>query len=261
MNPITDLNVVAEHLITEGDVKALAKCMEYSLQPEKVLQYIYDSKRYECLPPLLPFLSSLFLKDKRHELGIAILLDLLSRGEAAYAPKNLDLNFFLEQAVKRKVLVKFKNTIFNPTHYYELILQEDCLELFIALREKILERIDNYDFYYILVKYASVQIFETLQVSVVGFGICFHPLLSKYTVCVSNSFPEAEIYERMVRHMLRDASLREEVHRVSYGLEEQNEVGELIALLRLGYQISAGQKKAIQIHNPELYAKLFGEDV
>lgn len=122
MNPIIDLNVAAQHLIAEGDVEALAQCVEYSLQLEKVLQYIFDTKSYECLPHVLPFLHALLQQDKEHPLGIAILLDLLSTGEATYAPVNLDLDFFLERAVQRKVVVKFKNTIFNPKYYYELVL-------------------------------------------------------------------------------------------------------------------------------------------
>lgn len=254
-----DLNVIAKNYIAESDVQALARCVEYSLQPEKVLQYIFDSKRYECLPPLLPLLQLLFLKDKRHELGINILLDLLSMGEVPSAPVSLDLDFFLEAAVQRKVVVKFKNIIFNPKRYYKLILKEDCVELFVILREKILNAVDN--LYDILVKHASAQIFETLQISVMCCGICFHPLLHKYTIFSLNALPEAGKYERMLRHILNDAALEKCLDRLTYRLEEINGAEELRALLNLGYQMSVERKEAILACNQKLYTCLFGEDV
>lgn len=76
--------------------------------------------------------------------------------------------------------------------------------------------------------------------------MCFRPLLSKYAAFFLNSFPEAEKYEAMVRHMLNDTSLHEQVHRASCILEACGDTAELIALLRLGYKMNEEQKNAYE---------------
>lgn len=257
-----DLNEAAEYFIKESDLDALKQCVKYSLQPEKVLQCIFDTKRYECLPSVLPFLHALFQLDKRQELGVAILLDLLERKEPLPQIQNMDLNFFMEQAVERKLLIDFaQNDFLDCEPYYIAILQKDCVELFTALREEILQTVDTYDFYLIVSDYGAALIFEAASFRAEGFGVCFYSLLSNYAKSFCHSLPSQKRHEHTLRHVLCNGSFQDQIDRVSYDLEKSNDAERLAALLRIGFQMNSARKQDIQRNNPELSAQLFAEDV
>lgn len=256
-----DLNVLASNAIAEGDVDALKRWVEYSLQPEKILQVIFDEKRYECLPPVLPFLSTLFVNDKRHLLGVDILFDLLERKESLPQLKNIDSDFFLKKIVERKLILNFEqNMPFSVEGYYNAIIQYDCIELFTLLREEILETIGDRDFYQFVADYVAVQIFEVVPLPAEYFPHYFDTLLFGYTQA-RRCGEQLEKNGRMLRRILQDSSLQEEVREASYELVQFYDPEELVSLVRLGYQMSEEQKEYIQTRKPELYSQLFGEDV
>lgn len=264
MNTLTDLNKAAVDFITQGNVCGLAQCLEYSLQAEKVLQAIFDCKRYACLPPVLPFLHSLFAQNDRHPLGMAILLDLLALEKPLPHIKTMDMGFFFQQAVQRKLRIDFaQNNFLDKKLYHMEILRQDCVELFTALQEDIARTFTRKRnrLLSIIINSGALKICKAIPFTVNDFNACFYPLLAKYTNCYINSLPEAKECELLLRHLLGMDFWQEQIHKVSYELEENESVANLTSLLRLGYQMKEDQKQAIRTHNPALYITLFGEDV
>lgn len=254
-----DLNPIAALLVKEGDVAGLKQCVEYSLQPEKILQVIFNEKRYECLPSVMPFLNALLQQNKEHPLGIAILLDLLERKEPL--PRILNMDFLLQQAVERNIVVDFEqNDFLEREPYYMAILQEDCIELFTLFAEEISQTIDGYDFHEIVTAYGAVQIFEAVSFRAEFFDTCFYSLLVSYTSAVC-SLEKRKKYARILRRVLENNTFQTQIDKVSRGLEEREDTKKLASLLCLGYRMSKEQKELIRANKPELFAQLFSEDV
>lgn len=146
MDSLIDLNTAAENFVRGGDAESLKRCVEYSLQPERILQLIYEEKRYECLPTVAPLFTLLFKLDHQHPLCVSILLDLFDRSEYSVLASfpgdlHLDVKFFTDQALERKIVLDFDVSPFftavYEAYYYETILKKDCLELFLPLEENI----------------------------------------------------------------------------------------------------------------------------
>lgn len=259
-----DLNLLASDSILNGDVDMLKRWVEYSLQPENILQVIFDSKRYECLPVVLPFLSVLFEQDNRHPLGVNILLDLLERKVPLPHMTSIDRFFLLEQAVQRKIVIDFtQNKFLHRGVYHSEIIKQDCIELFVILREDILVSIakDPKYYYEIIPEYMAVRVFEAIPLRLEDYDLYFYNLLQNYTDCFADNRSRAKFYERMIRHVISSDSLQEHLQHLCFYLQNKNYFDMLASLVRLGFQMSKQIKELIHICKPKEYTKLFGEDV
>lgn len=264
MNGLTDLNNAAIYFLDRGDIEALARCVEYSLQPEKIFEAIYQRKNYECLLPLLPLFISLVNVDRQHPLALNILLDLFERKEKQIIVlfpfmRGLDTKFLIEQAIERKIKIDFDNALFKVKrvdYYYNLILERDCVELFLIHKDDIESSIDDYHFYKILSQNYSSKILRHVGVNQELGGWCVTHVLDE----VGRGGP-SERKEELLRYLCSLYDYRDLITRDLLRSFDNRPLSESIFFARLLPKPDEETKQKLRAKNPELFTQLFGEDV
>lgn len=265
MNILTNLNTAALAFIDREDTQALALCVEYSLQPERILDAIYQRKNYKCLPAVASLFSLLFKFDQQHPLCVSILLDLFERKEYTVLSSfplldDFDLDFFIEQALERKVAIDFDiSPLFTEdckVHYYTAILKEDCLELFLVHEKDIKTSIGENRFYKIVVKNSSLQILRHAGINQEQCKWCVSDLLND-----SGRKGPSEKKEELLEHLCSLYDHRALLSEYLVWGFTCNYLPVTKLLIKLGASIDEATKRKMQTKNPKLYMQLFAEDV
>lgn len=267
MDSVTNLNASALTYITEGNLEGMQQCVANSIQPKMILQAMFDSKRYECLPAIEDLLRTAF---KTHEqIATKIYVDLLERKELAeeipFPVKGKER--ILNSAVERKVAIDF--TLCHPRsydrvfelshqkHYYYQILTQDCLELFLICKEDILSFYDEDFIFNRPGRHFFPRILKELCVTE---ELCRKSLTIALNMSSFNTRNEKH-YEELLLHIYTSCDCRDKLY--SHLFIEINRI-HLVhykSMLKLAASFDPRIAPKLAQVDLKLHAELFGEDV
>lgn len=260
-----NLNTPALAFVAEGNVEGIQKCIEYSLQPKMILQAIFDTKRYECLPSTGDLLLYAFKADE--PIASEIYVDLLERKDfSGEIPFPVDGKAkILNLAVERKVVVDF--TLCHPrsydlvfenkyrTHYYYEILIQDCIELFLIYKEDILSCYDKDFIFEELRSYFFPQILKEL---------CVTEYLCKKSLAMAlnafNNYNEKH-YEELLLHIFTNRDCRDRLYSHLFIDINRIHLVHYKLLIKLAARFDANIASKLARVDTKLHTELFGEDV
>lgn len=254
-----DLNEAVADIVKNADIEGMQRCIEYSLQPKKVLYAMFETKRYECLPL---FADALFSQYNEYDpIALDIYVELVGKDEV-----NRQIRFprkrkgrILDRAVEREVIVNFNlyhpgtdELIFDKEDrisYYRKIMLSDCIDLFLIYKEDILSLYDEEHF--CIHGNRFPQILKELCVT--------EELCKKFlrTACLAEP---GKHDEELLLHIYKNYDCRDDVY--FYLFASPRAVSARFEMLtKVAARFDARIIPKLAEVNPKLCAKYFPEDV
>lgn len=264
MDSLVDLNTAAVNFLEQGDMEGIQRCIEYSLSSKRLLERLFETKRYDCVLPIAPLLRKEFYDENPTAMDIC--LDLLERKEAlsALPLPSLKTDTILQRAITRKIAIDVNlrhegHSIFSEAHkysYYYRILTTDCLELFLVYEKEIMHRfgeridgtVDLYFFPRILKAISRTEDWCKKSLSIA---------LKTSILLRINS----QDYDDLLLHLFATYDCRAKVYKHLFVKTQRCYLFHYKSLLKIAAEYDEKIAPKLKQVEPELYAKIFTEDV
>lgn len=264
MDSLIDLNAAASTFLKTGNAEGIQRCIEYSLSGKRLLQEMFELKKYECIVPMMPILLSEFYSN--NPVATEIYVDLYERKLVSTV---LPLPYanrrgILQRAVERKVAIDFslcqnKHPIFDQgdqDYYYYRILECDCIELFTIYKREILKR-GVKDVSQTTMLYFFPRILKSMSVNEESCKESLSIVLNCNVFIKRNK----EHYEELLRHLCAQHDCRDVIYDHLFVKTDKYDLRFRDSLIKVAACLDERIAPKLAEVQPKMYEKLFAEDV